>query len=639
MRRRHSLVRRLVSRFAAVTLLGATVTTLAYALLEEIELEYELQDLAGDIARDIRPARDGDGPAPVRLEAHFDEHLLAHIAALNALHLRVHDTATGGVVFARDHAIGDPDSVEAIRDRPPGVFTLGHPASPGHEFGFIEELPTPAGVPVRIVARRGPPELRDYAYWMTTGFTLELGPMLFMVAVVGTTLAIVTVRNGLAPLARVSAQAAKIEPGSSVRLETREVPEELLPPVEAVNRLLDRLQDALARQRSFTALAAHELGTPLAALRARIDALPADLSDRRQLAASLDRTTRLVDQLLAVARLESGQIAPDENLDLREVAETVAAEMAPVAGASDRDLVLELPDREVPVRGHRDALGRAVADLVHDAFRHTPAGTPVEIRVTTGGVIAVLDRGPGLGGRAPAELFRPFTRGRTTRGAADGAGLGLAIVHDVARLHGGRVDAHDRPEGGAVFTIELPLRRTRAFASFPQGSRRVSARSVLHGRGVPNTPSTEDDPMNTKIAALAVFTAFGLSALPAMAGPSCTGRGEKLPEQKVQQMYVEKGCEIRKWKISSGGCYEIYGMQNGRKVEVYIDPWTGEELEQHVESRDGGHGGRCPPRPSRRACFRSAEGARRWRPHGRPRPTALPSGSGIRSCACSTGRW
>lgn len=465
MKRRHSLVRRLVWRFAAVTLLGATVTTLAYALLKEVELEYELDDLAADIARGIRAAGEGGGPSPGRLEARIDGDLLEHIAALNGLHLRVYDTVTGDVVFAYDHASGDPDSVEVLRDWPPGFFTLGRPAAAEHEFGFIEELPTPAGVPVRIVARRGPPELRDYAYWIATEFAVELGPMLFVVAVVGTTLAIVTVRSGLAPLARISAQAARIEPGSEARLETDEVPEELLPLVGAVNRLLDRLQEALAQQRSFTAVAAHELRTPLAALRARIDALPGDLPDRRRLEASLDRMTRLVDQLLAVARLESGQIVPDEDLDLREVAATVAAEMAPLAAAAERDLVLHLPEGEVPVRGNRDALERAVANLAHNALRHTPAGTPVEIRVTGSGAVAVLDRGPGLGGRSPTELFRPFARGRRGRGAADGAGLGLAIVHDVARLHGGRVYAHDRPEGGAAFTLELPLRETRAFAS------------------------------------------------------------------------------------------------------------------------------------------------------------------------------
>lgn len=81
-----------------------------------------------------------------------------------------------------------------------------------------------------------------------------------------------------------------------------------------------------------------------------------------------------------------------------------------------------------------------------------------------------------------------------------------------------------------------------------------------------------------------VFAACAsLIALPALAGPTCTGSGEKLPEEKVQQMYREKGIEIKKWKISSGGCYEIYGYEDGKRVEIYIDPWTGETVQKNVE--------------------------------------------------------
>ncbi len=75
---------------------------------------------------------------------------------------------------------------------------------------------------------------------------------------------------------------------------------------------------------------------------------------------------------------------------------------------------------------------------------------------------------------------------------------------------------------------------------------------------------------------------FALAA-PALAGPKCTGTGEKLAEAKVQDMYKAMGYEIQRWKISSGGCYEIYGRLNGKKVETYIDPWTGAKLEEHVE--------------------------------------------------------
>lgn len=74
-----------------------------------------------------------------------------------------------------------------------------------------------------------------------------------------------------------------------------------------------------------------------------------------------------------------------------------------------------------------------------------------------------------------------------------------------------------------------------------------------------------------------------LIALPAFAGPTCTGTGEKLPEEQVKKMYEEKGVEIKKWKISSGGCYEIYGYENGKRVEIYIDPWTGEIAQKNIE--------------------------------------------------------
>ncbi len=83
--------------------------------------------------------------------------------------------------------------------------------------------------------------------------------------------------------------------------------------------------------------------------------------------------------------------------------------------------------------------------------------------------------------------------------------------------------------------------------------------------------------------AFALGLCGALFALPALAGPTCTGSGEKLPEEQVQKMYEEKGIEIRKWKISSGGCYEIYGYEAGKRVEIYIDPWTGEVVRKIVE--------------------------------------------------------
>ncbi len=83
-----------------------------------------------------------------------------------------------------------------------------------------------------------------------------------------------------------------------------------------------------------------------------------------------------------------------------------------------------------------------------------------------------------------------------------------------------------------------------------------------------------------RIASAATVIALSIAA-PAFAGPKCSGSGEKLAESKVQEMYKAQGYEIQRWKISSGGCYEIYGRLNGKKVETYIDPWTANKLEEH----------------------------------------------------------
>ncbi|HFD15590.1 MAG TPA: PepSY domain-containing protein [Rhodospirillales bacterium] len=82
---------------------------------------------------------------------------------------------------------------------------------------------------------------------------------------------------------------------------------------------------------------------------------------------------------------------------------------------------------------------------------------------------------------------------------------------------------------------------------------------------------------------LTAFASLIALSAPAIAGPSCDGTGDKLPEQQVREQYEGQGYEIRKWKVSSGGCYEFYGYENGKKVEVYIDPWTGEIVRKNEE--------------------------------------------------------
>jgi two-component system OmpR family sensor kinase len=134
------------------------------------------------------------------------------------------------------------------------------------------------------------------------------------------------------------------------------------------------------------------------------------------------------------------------------------------ATAPDRDIDLEV-DGPVLVSGEPDRLRQVLANLLRNALVHTPAGTPIEVRVghdAQGAVLEVRDHGPGLPTDHPERLFRRFWRaeGGRERGPG-GAGLGLAIVAAIVDGHGGRVSAYNAPDGGALFTVALPASRTR----------------------------------------------------------------------------------------------------------------------------------------------------------------------------------
>jgi signal transduction histidine kinase len=218
------------------------------------------------------------------------------------------------------------------------------------------------------------------------------------------------------------------------------------------------LERAMEQQKRFTANAAHELRTPLAVLRARIDGLPPS-PGREALQRDVDRMARLVDQLLAVARLEARQVDLADGVDLVAVARDTVARLFPLALSAGRTLALTAPDGPVPVRGDAFALEDALRNLIDNALRHGPPGETVDVTVgASPPVLEVADRGPGVPAALRPHLFEPFSRGADRKG---GAGLGLAIVAETAAIHGAAVTADDRPEGGCRFRL-----------SFAEGSRR-----------------------------------------------------------------------------------------------------------------------------------------------------------------------
>jgi two-component system, OmpR family, sensor kinase len=216
-------------------------------------------------------------------------------------------------------------------------------------------------------------------------------------------------------------------------------------------------------QREFVADASHELRTPLTSILANLELLQERLGgeDEEMVDSALrssKRMSRLVSDLLLLARADAGRTGVRREVDLTEVASAALAEVQPVANG--HRLSLSETGR-VPVQANEDELHRLAVNLLDNGLRHTPAGTEIKVAVERrngDAVLEISDDGPGIPDGMESQIFSRFVRGS---GPADisgdsGTGLGLAIVKAVATSHGGDVDAGPSPAGGARFTVRLP---------------------------------------------------------------------------------------------------------------------------------------------------------------------------------------
>ena len=224
--------------------------------------------------------------------------------------------------------------------------------------------------------------------------------------------------------------------------------------MEAVNAALSRLEQTIETQRQFMAEAAHGLRTPLAVLTARLDGLE-DAAAAEALRRDVDRMTRLVGQLLRMARLESLPLDVTQAVDLRLAAAEGVADLAPLGLGHGVELALLGEEESVPVTGNHAALVLAVTNLVENAISYAPPGSLVEVEVARPGTVRVLDRGPGVAPEYRARILERFVRGPN---ASDGgAGLGLAIVTEIAAAHRGTVCVDARPGGGAAVALVIGM--------------------------------------------------------------------------------------------------------------------------------------------------------------------------------------
>jgi signal transduction histidine kinase len=255
------------------------------------------------------------------------------------------------------------------------------------------------------------------------------------------------VGRGLAPLRRLAVEVEQRNVHSLAPLPARSLPREVAPLFEELNRLLARLDQAFALQRDFVADAAHELRSPLTALRLQLqlfDRAPDDAARgeaRAKLGAAVERAIHLAEQLLTLARTgpEAAHPAPQQ-VALDAVAREGVADVGALAAARDTDLSLEAQGG-LSVPGDAGALRILVRNLVDNAVRYTPVGGRVAVRVIRrddgAAQLEVQDSGPGI---PPSERARVFDRFYRRSGSAEGgSGLGLAIVKAIADRHGARI--------------------------------------------------------------------------------------------------------------------------------------------------------------------------------------------------------
>ncbi|MET4799697.1 HAMP domain-containing sensor histidine kinase [Bradyrhizobium sp. LB11.1] len=266
---------------------------------------------------------------------------------------------------------------------------------------------------------------------------------------------IIIFRRAIAPLWMASEEASNIGPArTDIRLPTEQIPREIMPLVTAVNQALDRLEDGFRVQRQFTADAAHQLRTPLAILRTRIETLGDDAA-RQVLHDDIEGMSRIVAQLLEIAELDTLVLDPGETADLRAVCAEVVGAIAPFAIAQHKDIALRGADAPVMIHGNSEMLQRAIFNLAENAIKFTAKETSVDVEVGDDGSVRVRDCGPGVAEAERELIFQRFWR--RDRQRSDGAGLGLSIVRGVADDHDATVAVDNLPGGGAEFTLRFRL--------------------------------------------------------------------------------------------------------------------------------------------------------------------------------------
>lgn len=333
------------------------------------------------------------------------------------------------------------------------------------------------GQPVRIVSTRiAPPETNDtvtvtVAETLIKRRTLARDILLAMVAPQAALLSIAVllawdgISRGLKPLTNLAAQIEERDQNNLLPVPQTDLPREARILASRINELLARLSSAMRAQRRFVADAAHQLRTPLAAILLHTErAERAQDSETgrdalRALHRSVERAGRLSQQLLTLARTdpEALSVAELKPMDLVALARRVGEEWVPRAIERDIDFGLDVPETPVRIHGDQRLLGELLSNLIDNALRYGQTAGRVSVIVEGGSQpkLSVVDDGPGIPEEERLRIFERFYRVPNSSG--EGCGLGLAIVEEIARLHGASVDVGPGSDGrGSRFTVAFP---------------------------------------------------------------------------------------------------------------------------------------------------------------------------------------
>jgi two-component system OmpR family sensor kinase len=330
----------------------------------------------------------------------------------------------------------------------------GRVGTPG---GRVEYLAVPVGTGdqegVFVVA-----VFRDFETGDLGTITGGLAGVGVVVLLLGAFLTWRTAQRVIAPVNAVTQTAHQISETDLSRRIPAQGDDEVAELARTFNDMLDRLQSAFAAQRQFLDDAGHELRTPITIVRGHLELMGDDPQEREETMAlvmdELDRMSRIVDDVMVLARAERPDFLDYEAVDVGQLTQEVAAKAAAIA---PREWSVERAGRGVIV-ADRQRLTQALVQLAQNAVQHTTEGDTITIASTVArgrARFTVRDTGPGVPAHEQEQIFERFVRGSGER--RGGGGLGLTIVRAIAEAHGGRVELASHPDGGAVFTIDIPV--------------------------------------------------------------------------------------------------------------------------------------------------------------------------------------